>query len=500
MRKRVILVSVFAMLLSVVLACSAFAAELPFSSMKMVEGMGDYLYEAKYQPTTDEGYEAANEICKLLFGNGGEQQLPASCSSVRKGNLYGRNFDLICDQYANIIVRTPAENGRYASVSLDGGMLGRVLGIITGNTLCTKSRLDDILAGKVTPEEIEEKWLMLLPYVTMDGINEKGVVCNINVAQTGPGIEATTGTNPTAGKDMYVALCPRYILDFCSSAKEAVEKLKEFNIWSSGSAENPQAEYHLMIADAKNTYIVEFRKSKMLVREVSDKPYMTNFNLLLDDNNTVGFDMKGHVVRSTIINYDGSIGNYHGDGHGARRYDIIADGYASVNSRESMRALLDEASYGHLYSTPKTNFDELAASKSEMDNLETSIQALPGYSDFKFEDDIRGLTLKAATEKADELCDKYDLETIFPKLAAATDEDGFRTLITPIHTVHSCIYDISAGKVWIKSQELGKEEGSWSNEYSLSVKEDSSSGGCNAGFGVLALLSVLGLFCRRNKQ
>ncbi len=495
MRKRVILVSVFAMLLSVVLACSAFAAEMPFSSMKMVEGMGDYLYEAKYQPTTDEGYVMVNEICKQLFGGSG-QPLPASCSSVRKGNLYGRNFDLIFDQYANIIVRTPAGNGRYASVSLDGGMLGRVLGMASLNTLCTKSRLDDILAGKVMPEEIEEQWLMLLPYVTMDGINEKGVVCNINVAQTGPGIEATTGTNPTAEKDMYVALCPRYILDFCSSAKEAVEKLKEFNIWSSGTAESPQAEYHLMIADKENTYIVEFRKSKMLVREISDKPYMTNFNLLLDEENTVSFDMNGHVVRSTIINNDGSIGGYHGDGHGARRYDIIADGYASVNDKNSMRALLDEASYGHLYSTPKTNFDELAASDSEMLNLQKSVWALPGYSEFTFGDDMWGLTLKDATENADYLCDKYELETLFPKLAEAAD----RVKITPIHTVHSCVYDISAGKVWIKSQELGKEEGSWSNEYSLSLKEDSdSSSGCNAGFGALALLGVLGLFYRKKK-
>ena len=113
MRKRVILVSVFAMLLSAVLACSAFAAAMPYDSMKMVKGMGDYLYEAKYQPTTDEGYVTVNEVCKQLFG---KQPLSASCSSVRKGNLYGRNFDLICDQYANIIVRTPAENGRYASV------------------------------------------------------------------------------------------------------------------------------------------------------------------------------------------------------------------------------------------------------------------------------------------------------------------------------------------------------------------------------------------------
>ena len=495
MRKHVMLVSVFAILLSVVLACSAFAAEMPYDSMKMIKGMGDYLYEAKYQPTTDEGYVMVNEICKQLFGGSG-QPLPASCSSVRKGNLYGRNFDLIFDQYANIIVRTPAGNGRYASVSLDGGMLGRVLGMASLNTLCTKSRLDDILAGKVMPEEIEEKWLMLLPYVTMDGINEKGVVCNINVAQTGPGIEATTGTNPAAEKDMYVALCPRYILDFCSSAEEAVKKLKEFNIWSSGSAENPQAEYHLMIADAKNTYVVEFRKSKMLVREISDKPYMTNFNLLLDDENTVSFDMNGHVVRSTIINYDGSNGGYHGDGHGARRYDIIADGYASVNDKNSMRALLDEASYGHLYSTPKTNFDELAASDSEMLNLQKSVWALPGYSEFTFGDDMWGLTLKAAAENADYLCDKYELETLFPKLAEAAD----RVNITPIHTVHSCVYDISAGKVWIKSQELGKEEGSWSNEYSLSLKEDSdSSSGCNAGFGALALLGVLGLFYRKKK-
>ncbi|MDO4952428.1 MAG: carcinine hydrolase/isopenicillin-N N-acyltransferase family protein [Synergistaceae bacterium] len=495
MKKRVLCISLLAAFLTLALACAAFAAELPFKSMKMVDGMGSYLYEAEYEPTTEESYAMLNMICKSLFG--GEPLSAPGCTSVRKDNLYGRNFDYFCDKYADIIVRTKAGNGHYASIMLDGGMLGRVLGNTTGNLLCTKDRLDAILAGETTPEEqVEAMWLTYLPYVAMDGFNEKGVVCNINVAQSGKGVGLTTGTNPEAEKEMYVALLPRYILDHCASAKEAVEEIQKFNVWASVTEESPQTEYHIMIADAKNTYIVEFRDNKMLVREISDKPYMTNFNLLLGEDKMVDFDEKGCVVRSTISNYTGSEGD-RGNGHGVERYDIIAKGYASVNSKDSLRVLLDKASYGKLYYDPEARFDELVAGNTEMFVLQSAIKAIK--PEFEFGLVVWGLTLKAATENAAELCDEYDLCTLLPLVAEAADAD--RTNIMPIHTIHSCIYDISAGKLWIKSQELGdKEKGAWSKEYCLSPKGSSSSSGCNAGFGALALFGVLGLFYRRNKQ
>ncbi len=508
MKKRTLCISLVAMLLTVALAYTAFAAELPFKSMKEVKGMGGYLYEAEYGPTTD--YATLNTICKQLFGG---QPMPTSgCTSVRKDNLYGRNFDFFCDRYADIIVRTPAGSGHYASIMLDGGMLGRTLGnkvaSLFSGEFCTKARLDKIIAGEAPlnlGDISEEMWLTLLPYVAIDGINEKGVVCNINVAQSGEGVGLTTGTKPElAGteKDLYVALLPRYILDNFATAKDAADEIQKFNIWASVTTENPQTEYHIMIADKDNTYIVEFRDNKMLVKEISDKPYMTNFNVLLGEKKTVGFDMKGCVDRTTISNYAGAVddkGNFdRGNGHGVERYNIIAEGYAGVNSREDMRALLDRASYGKLYSDPVARFDELVAGNTEMFVLENAIKAV--VPEFAFDTDVWGLTLQSATENAAALCEKYQLSTVLPKMAEATDEDGFRTLIMPIHTIHSCIYDIPAGKVWIKSQELGKDEGAWDDEYCLSLKEDSdSSSGCNAGFGILALLALAGLAYRKGR-
>ncbi len=502
MKKSVRCISLAVMLLTVALVCTAFAAELPFKSMKEVKGMGGYLYEAEYQPTTDENYAMLNNICKLLF-----MPTQGGCTSLRRGNLYGRNFDFFCDRYADIVVWTPAGNGRYASVALDGGMLGRTLGnavALLNPDFCTKARLDKIIAGDDLQtvsvpglgEVSEGLWLTLLPYVSMDGINEKGVVCNINVAQSGKGMgQLTTGTNPEAEKEIYVALLPRYILDNCASAKEAVDKLREFNIWASVSPENPQTEYHIMIADKENTYVVEFRDNKMLVKEISDRPYMTNFNVLLDEDKMIDVDEKGCVVRSAISNYAGSEGD-RGNGHGVDRYDTVAKGYASVNSRESMRELLDKASYGKLYYYPEKRFDELVAGNTEMFVLENAIKAvIPGFA---FDTDVWGLTLQSATENAAALCEKYQLGTVLPKIAEATDENGFRTLIMPIHTIHSCVYDIAARKLWVKSQELGKDEGAWEKEYCFSLSEDSSSG-CNAGFGVLALLALAGLAYKKSR-
>lgn len=484
MKRKSFFVLFLAAFLLLMLFGTAFAADLPFDSMKMVKGSSGYLYEAYYQTTTDEGFALVNALCKSLF-----TPAASACTSVRKGNFYGRNFDYDLDEFADFVIHSAAGNGHYASIALDGGMLGREFWLIKQSGY-TKQRLDEILAG-AKPSPMEEIWLKFLPYVVMDGINEHGLVCNINMAQKGVGIEPTTGTNPKADVELYIALCPRYILDKCSSAKEAVETMRNINIWASGSASSVQTEYHIMLADAKNTYVVEFKNNKMLVKEISDKPYITNFNLLLSDSETVQFDDKGHVVRESIVNYTGGYdasGKFdQGRANGIERYNIIVDSYAGLKDRAGMRELLDTTGYSHLYKNPKSRFTEFVRDNTKFEPYIPNMQ-----------DDFRYLSLKSATNDMDALCVKYDIENAMQNLLDELDRR--ESLENYSHTVHSCIYDIASKKVWVKEQELGREPEAWTVEHCFSLNDDSSSGGCNTGFGLLTLLFAVPLFVRRKKQ
>lgn len=99
--------------------------------------------------------------------------------------------------------------------------------------------------------------------MTLDGINDAGVVCNINVVPTDD-IGRTTGTG---GKDDLCGLClVRFILDNADNAKDAINKLKTKNIWMPNSG-GYDLEVHLMVSDGTDTFVVEFIKNKMVVIE-----------------------------------------------------------------------------------------------------------------------------------------------------------------------------------------------------------------------------------------
>lgn len=45
-----------------------------------------------------------------------------ACSAVKVGNYFGRNFDFIAGDAAEIIVRTTSKKNRYATIGMTGGM------------------------------------------------------------------------------------------------------------------------------------------------------------------------------------------------------------------------------------------------------------------------------------------------------------------------------------------------------------------------------------------
>lgn len=192
-----------------------------------VKHIAPYLHEITYDDyREDTEYETTKEA--EAFG----------CSSVRNGNFYGRNFDYVFNDTPEFIVRVKAdkEKNRHESI-----------GVATHFGL----REDKLLAGKY------DKQLELIPNLTLDGINDAGVICSSNVVsmEADMGKAITPETNKGKAKDLHMLFIPRFVLDNASSAKEAVEKLKTRNIMGNL---NDKMYLHIMIADKNETRILEF--------------------------------------------------------------------------------------------------------------------------------------------------------------------------------------------------------------------------------------------------
>lgn len=228
----------------------------------------DYLHEMEYDDyREDTEYETIKEA------------EPFGCSSVRKGNFYGRNFDYVYNDTPEFVVRIKHNEQKKRAESI---------------AICTHFGLREksLLEGKY------DRSLELIPNLTMDGINEYGVICSSNVVSMEPNkMLSETGvaeTNPGKGlKKLHALFIPRYVLDNATSAKDAVRRLQEdVNIFGNLKDE---MNLHIMIADKDETYVVEFfpKSSKEhfdVVAKLKDgsedaMPIMTNCYVNIDKTN-----------------------------------------------------------------------------------------------------------------------------------------------------------------------------------------------------------------------
>lgn len=141
--------------------------------------------------------------------------------------LFARNYDN--DETNTCIVRTHARKGRHATIStVDLSFIG-----ITPNTGI---------------DTIEDALLCLsVPYLTLDGINDAGVSCCINMSYQGGGSRGrATATNQNTDKpDMTSTLLLRMILDYADDLDEAIEIAKSYDLHDSA-----KTSFHYMVADA----------------------------------------------------------------------------------------------------------------------------------------------------------------------------------------------------------------------------------------------------------
>lgn len=324
------------------------------------------------------------------------------CSVVSRGNIVGRNYDWNFDENASFVVRTEAVNGRHG-----------VIGVARGTNKLT----DEFVRSKADADDYD-----IVPFFLLDGINDAGLFCEINVCPTGD-LGLTHGTNP-AGEDLCAILIPRFVLDYASSVDEAIELLRGRNIYAANSSAMCQ-EFHFLLKDKTKTVVIEFVRNEMVVIDtfVDDAEIMTNFYLH-------GFD----GTRQSLTAY----------AMGIERYDLLKSGYDTATTILRMKELMKTAWYSKAY--------------------DLTLPAL-WYSEFcgNFGERYGDLTKNSDPEEYMPLMEHC------AELFAERVRDG-RTW----QTVHTSVYDIAA-----KSLSVIPQEGDKAYAFSLEdggIAEDRSAG------------------------
>lgn len=207
----------------------------------------EFLYQITYD---DYNFELAEQLTEQRLGI--TPARPAGCSSIRIGNLVGRNLDYYVDSLADVVVYMKAGENRLASVGM-----GTCMPFLTKSLVDSQS-MSDTLYNKI-------------PYSMTDGINEKGLMVNVNVVPLGE-CEHTSGTNPGAPV-LAAAGVTRYLLDHATSVDHAISLLQERNLVAASPEKFP-FETHWMISDSSKTVVVEIWNNQLVV---TPNNAMTNF-------------------------------------------------------------------------------------------------------------------------------------------------------------------------------------------------------------------------------
>ena len=178
----------------------------------------DYLYET----TLDYDFEIAD--AQALYKK--NKAHLGGCSSVSIGNLRGRNLDWVYGTGVEVVVRTPKTDKRHASLGI--------------------ASLVNVSEEEANDGQNQEGCEML-PWVTVDGINDAGVCVNVNVVnyqELGPW-EMKTETEDDDISELFFV---RLILDNCAYLTEVVPLMEQYDPISLGTAD----ECHFMVTGPRS--------------------------------------------------------------------------------------------------------------------------------------------------------------------------------------------------------------------------------------------------------
>lgn len=356
-----------------------------------------YLYELSY-------HNFDYDYAEKYFENHRDISVPGMCSSVRNGNWYGRNFDWFYNEEAEFIIRSSRMGGKFKSIGIAGG----------ANTLT------EAIANSGRYSELYK----IVPFMMRDGINEFGVVANINVVPKDYGSNTTIPTRALREKVCVTGIV-RFILDRFASAHEAAYYIREHvQCYFPKMIHDMNYEIHVMIGDPKDTYLLEFVNNETIVMDISKKPYITNFFI-----HNVKFNSNGSVMtpETSSTGKNPKLTNLITDyGSGLERYNYICENYRQTRTKEGMRNILNGLMYTRTYSS-------------------SPLPANPAwYTEFV------GEGLLKVDSPSFEFRNIADIAADYYKHRSRNDGNTWQT-------VHSVIYDIENRKFHVVIQEDGQE-------------------------------------------
>ncbi len=187
-------------------------------------------------------------------------------------------------------------------------------------------------SGSLDDPKIDKRYLALLPYVCMDGVNEKGLFVSVLA------LDLKKGEHPAyQNKKVIIPVLLRRILDNCASLEEAVRYAGDVNLVNLGGHD-----FQLFIVDSDgNSGVLDWRYDVM---NVTYTDIATNFYVSGDDaeNCYLNGELKERFAPPA------DPGNYRfGYGHGYERFKTIMsmtgksrmNGEAVMDMEEAMNTL-----------------------------------------------------------------------------------------------------------------------------------------------------------------
>lgn len=355
-------------------------------TLELTSSDSDYEYAIKY--FEDNYHDKDSNINDIALGG---------CSSIRNGNFYGRNYDWYYNNNTSYVVHSRGGNGRFASLGVSVTTLDK-----------------DIIESEVWNEKKR-----IIPFMILDGINEKGLVCNVNVVPVGDKGKTSGTHEEKTGQSICMIMLPKYILDNFATAKEAsdwiVNEAKIYAPYNSAIKE----EMHFMISDKNETYVIEFIDNIAKSTKLTSRQIMTNFYL-----DGVRYEQNGYIDFASVTPY----------GTGLERFNLIVDNYNLTNTKDGMRNALDMVKYTNAYNMSQDIIwkTEFAAPYAD--------QGSTRFPNLKVTDP---LSLYQSSGILNYVRDLY---------ITRTRESGLTW-----QTVHSSVYDIEKKELYLKVQEQDKE-------------------------------------------
>ena len=257
-----------------------------------------------YEMTCDYDYNDS-PILKTLLSKFG--QYDAGCSAFTTWNeagdcfLTARNYDYRHTDpngaYTGLnVVLHCAPEGKYKSIGIaDACWLGLAGGAY--------------YAGVLDDGETDTSLAVLLPYLLVDGMNEKGVTVSIlklDVKEGETAVDQQEPGKPSIGHSVLA----RYILDNCATVQEAIALARQYNLRNTGGMD-----FHLFVTDAAGASVVlEWRYNQLTA---TDTNAVTNFYVGYDDAED---RYKDGVCTEKAVRLENTVREYHfGYGHGYHR-------------------------------------------------------------------------------------------------------------------------------------------------------------------------------------